>query len=144
MTIWICGADGRANADLLRGMNAREPGVFPPLTDEHLSDGHWWIASLDGEAVGFAGLVAMIPFPKVGYMKRAYVDPDYRGRGIQMEFMRRRQQKAIRLGYTTLVSECAADNLPSRRNFERAGFAECNPEQPWGAPGSIYFIKRLA
>jgi hypothetical protein len=42
------------------------------------------------------------------------------------------------------VSECAVDNHYSQRSFECAGFTRCDPEQPWGAPGSVYFQKRIA
>lgn len=135
--------DGIANAEIIRGLNGREPDTFPSLEDRHLTNGSWWVAEADGAAVGFAGIVSMAPFPSVGYLKRGYVDPDYRGRGLQLEFIRLREQKARELGLTILVSECAAINRPSRRNFERSGFVECNPEQCWGAPGSVYFIKRL-
>jgi GNAT superfamily N-acetyltransferase len=144
MTVWIREVDGTEHAELLQTMNGYEPETFPPLENRHFADGSWWIAQNEyGEAIGFAGLVGMLPFEWYCYMKRAYVHPDYRGRGIQMEFISRREQKARELGYIALVSECSADNISSRRNFLRAGFEECNPEQCWGAPGSVYFIKRL-
>jgi RimJ/RimL family protein N-acetyltransferase len=136
--------DGVAYFDLLREMNGFEPEVFPPLEIRHFTGGSWWVAiSDDGMAVGFAGMVKMIPFNGYVYMKRAYVHPDYRGRGIQQEFLRLREDKARELGYLALVAECSGCNTPSRCNFKRAGFSECSPEQAWGAPGSVYFIKRL-
>ena len=42
-----------------------------------------------------------------------------------------------------LVTDVGGDNLHSQRNLERAGFSRCNPEQPWGPPGSVYFRKSL-
>jgi hypothetical protein len=28
-------------------------------------------------------------------------------------------------------------------NIARAGYARCDPEQRWGEPGSVYFVKTL-
>ena len=42
-----------------------------------------------------------------------------------------------------LVTDVGGDNLHSQRNLERAGFSRCDPEQPWGPPGSVYFRKSL-
>ena len=136
--------DGVAYAGPLRRLNALEPERFPDLQDHHLSNGHWWVGFTgDGTIIAFAGLVGMHPFPNVGYLKRAYVLPRYRGGGLQAQFLRARERKARELGWTMLVTECASDNAHSMRNLERAGFVRCEPEQCWGAPGSIYFKKTL-
>jgi GNAT superfamily N-acetyltransferase len=136
--------DGMAHAELLHYMNGFEPTVFPPLKSKHLSHGLWWIAQIeDGTAIGFAGLVPMTPFLDVGFLKRSYVLPQHRGRGLQRDFIRLREERARDLGMRLLVTDVGGDNVSSRLNLEDSGYKVCDPEQPWGPPGSTYFVKRL-
>jgi GNAT superfamily N-acetyltransferase len=139
----VAGRD-RMVAAVLHGFNALAPECFPPLEPRHLERGHWWIVYHSGVPAAFAGMVPFEPFPGVGYLKRAYVMPKHRGHGLQRALLTTREAKARHLGWTLLVSECAADNLPSARNFAAAGYAQAEPEQRWGAPGSIYWRKDLA
>lgn len=145
MTFTIDEVDGIGSADIIRHLNAKMAlSVFPELEDRHLRDGDWWLAhASNGDVVGFAGLVPMTPFREAAYMKRGYVVPTARGHGIQLKFMQIREDKARRKGLTTLVGECAADNEYSIRNFVRAGFKRCQPEQPWCRMSSAYFVKYL-
>jgi L-amino acid N-acyltransferase YncA len=131
-------------ATVLHRFNSLVPQTFPPLQSRHLLRGYWWIVYLAEEPVAFAGLVPFIPFDRVGYLKRAYVMPEHRGHGIQLRLMFTREVKARRLGWTHLVSECGPGNKRSYANFIKAGFETCDPEQPWGEPGSSYFVKKLA
>src|SRR5579859_4595208 len=136
--------DGETHSEVLRYLNAMEPERFPPLQDRHLAHGYWWLArTWERSIIGFAGLVPMTPFHGVGYLKRAFVVPTFRGQGLQLFFMRARENKARELGWTKLVSEVAVDNERSIANFLKAGFIQVEPEQKWGAPGSVYFVKRL-
>ena len=129
-------------AEKLRAFNALDDH-FPALTPHHLENGFWWLVHLAGEAAAFGGLVPFEPFPKTGYLKRAYVLPEHRGNGLQGRLLAIREQKARGLKWTHLVSECASTNAPSANNFIRAGFRVCEPEQRWGAPGSIYWVKEI-
>jgi GNAT superfamily N-acetyltransferase len=135
--------DGVEFAELLRNLNAQDPARFPPLQRRHFDTGYWWLArGAESVIVGFAGMVPMVPFPRVGYLKRAYVSPEHRGHGLQLKFMRAREEKARALGWTKLVSECSS-NPHSEANFGRTGYQRCDPEQLWGAPGSVFFEKVL-
>lgn len=135
--------DGEDYADLIRSLNALEPDRFPALEDRHLELGYWWLLKASaGVVVGFAGLCPFDPCPGVGYLKRAYVAPDHRGKGLQLKMIQAREEKARELGWHLLVSECK-DNPHSERNFLAAGFEICEPEQPWGEAGSVYFVKLL-
>lgn len=145
MTHFIREIDGMEHAELLHLMNGFEPERFPKLKSRHLSHGLWWIAQEieTNIAIAFAG---MVPFFEscdgVGYLKRAYVLPQYRGQGLQREFLRIREERARQIGWHLLVSECR-NNPPSQKNFLLAGYETFTPEQPWGEHGSIYFRKRL-
>lgn len=129
-------------AEAIHSFNAMDP-AFPALHARHFSAGFWWLVYFEGAPVGFAGLTPMIPFASVGYLKRAYVLPAHRGRGLQRRLLLIREDKARQLGWNLLVSECAPDNIWSSRNFAKAGYEKFDPEQPWGAPDSIYWMKQL-
>lgn len=136
--------DGIEDADLIRRFNAMAPDRFPALQERHLVRGYWWlVADQNNAPAAFAGLVAMVPFDGVGYMKRAYVRPEHRGHGLQLRLMQARERKARELGWSMLVGECDADNHASAHNFIKAGFVVCEPEQPWARLGSVYFVKRI-
>jgi GNAT superfamily N-acetyltransferase len=143
--------DSLLNRHILEEFNALNP-AFPDLQDRHFKNGFWWLAILSdhpdavGEveaAVAFAGLVPMTPFHGVGYLKRCFVMPGHHGHGLQYRMMMARELKARQLGLTVLVSECAADNSYSAANFRKAGFDPCEPEQVWGEPGSLFWVKSL-
>jgi GNAT superfamily N-acetyltransferase len=129
--------------ETIHRFNSLDPETFPPLTQNHLDYGFWWFAYSEGEVVAFAGLVEKTPFRGVGYMKRAYVMPDHRGHGLQLRMLFSREARARELGWKQLVSECAAGSR-SAANFQRAGYEQVFPEQPWGKPGSIYWAKQIA
>ena len=136
---------GVSAAEVLHYLNAQAPDRFPPLEQRHLERGYWWLVrTWNRSIIGFAGMVPMTPFDGVGYLKRAYIAPAHRGNGLQFKLLHLREAKAIEIGWHTLVSECHADNSHAASNFIKAGFTVTDPEQVWGAPGSIYFVKRLA
>jgi L-amino acid N-acyltransferase YncA len=82
------------------------------------------------------------PFPNIGYLKRCYVNPDHHGHGLQFRLMVARETKAKQLGWTHLVSECRVNNKHSIANFTKAGFIQCEPEQPWERD-SVYWVKAI-
>lgn len=135
--------DGAEHAAILHRFNGLQPEVFPPLEVRHIESGFWWLAYLGADPIAFAGMVPFEPFPNVAYLKRAYVLPDHRGHGLQSRFMTLREAKAKSLCWTHIVSECGAGNHASAANFARAGFTKFDPEQRWGAPDSIYWVKQI-
>lgn len=137
--------DAVASSDIIHFFNGLATDIFPPLTDQHLSQGYWWLVFWGkSKVVGFSGLVPFFGVGDgVGYLKRAYVLPEHRGQGLQLRFIHRRERKAKELGWSLLVTETSGDNLPSQHSMMRAGFVSFIPEQQWGKPGSVYFKKSL-
>ena len=104
--------------------------------------GHWWLAYDDDEPIAFAGLVKSTIGPDTGYLKRVGVLPPYRGAGLQRRFIRVREQRARREGWTTIVTD-TTDNLPSANSLIRAGYKLFQPTTPWAFSSSLYWRKQL-
>lgn len=128
-------------ADIIHHFN-RQTEDFPPLTEDELDGGFWWLAYLNQEPVAFAGMVPSKQWHNVGYFKRAGVDPKHRGNGLQIRLMRVRINKARKLGYSHLISECT-NTIYSANNFIKTGFKIYEPSRPWAFKSSIYWIKTL-
>lgn len=136
--------DAPASAEIIHFFNSLATDLFPPLEGSHIESGYWFLVfHKTTEVVGFAGLVPMTPFPNVGYLKRCYVLPEHRGHGLQRQLLAAREGKALELGWTTLVTETHHNNEYSGRNFEKAGYRPCKPEQPWVNYSANYWVKDL-
>ena len=141
MSYQIHEVDGVAFTDTINAFNKLVP-EWPLLQQRHFTKGYWWLAYLQESPVAFAGLVPFEPFPNIGYLKRCYVNPDHHGHGLQFRLMVARESKAKQLGWTHLVSECRVNNKYSTANFTKAGFIQCEPEQPWERD-SVYWVKAI-
>jgi GNAT superfamily N-acetyltransferase len=130
-------------AEIIRGFN-RETPDFPELTDSELDGFHcyWWLAYLDKEPVGFAGMVPSQRYANTGYLKRAGVTAEHRGRGLQLRFFKARERKAKAIGWTHIVSE-STNTVFSANNFIRAGYRLFEPEIRWAFESSMYWKKTL-
>lgn len=127
-------------AETIRRMN--EHTDFPDLTEEDLDIGHWWLVYLNSDPVAFAGMMPSHQWRHVGYFVRAGVDAAHRGHGLQIRLMRVRINKARKLGYSHVVSDCT-DTIWSANNFIRAGFKLYEPKSPWAFQHTLYWKKTL-
>ena len=111
------------------------PGDYAPPS------GGLWLAKADGQAVGCVGLRPA--GDGRGEMKRLYVQPSMRGRGL-----------GRRLVETVLVSAAAAgfthiclDTLPSMHEAQHMylgmGFVECVPYGGHALPGTVFMERAL-
>lgn len=104
--------------------------------------GAWWIAYDGTKPIGFCGVSASSSWKKTGYMCRAGVKWDYRGKGIHIRLIQVRLRYARKQGWTHLVTD-TTDNCSSANNLIAAGFKMYKPRKPWGLPGACYWIKKL-
>lgn len=114
------------------------PGDKPTSTEE----GWWWILYDGLKPIGFAGTCASTQWAGTGYLCRAGVLYEYRGKGLQKRLIRVREKKARQLGWTHLVTD-TYENPPSANNLIKCGYKTYHPRNPWGGKGVIYWIKRL-
>lgn len=104
-------------------------------------DGRLFLAT-DGERA--AGCIALRRFDAdSGEVKRLYVRPAYRGRGVGERLAQAVIAAAREVGYRrllldTLAHMSAAQALYARAGFQQTGAYYCNP-----LPGTVYMEKRL-
>ena len=71
--------------------------------------------------------------PRVGELKRMYVAPDVRGRGIGRALLIRLEAEARALGFTQLVLETGTRQTEALALYRRAGFSEISPYGEYAA-----------
>lgn len=118
--------DARA---LVEALEAELSGDFEPhqrhgLSLDKIFQPHiaFFVARLDGEAVGCGGVAFEDGFAE---LKRMYVRPDKRGRGIVQALIARLEEEARTRGVTRLLLETGDVLHAAIRVYERAGFKRC-------------------
>jgi GNAT superfamily N-acetyltransferase len=104
--------------------------------------GCWWVATKDGQDVGFAGLTRSLSWTDCGYLCRAGVVPDARGQGLQKQLIRVRIRQAKALGWNWLVTD-TTDNPASANSLIATGFKIFEPTKPWGFKNTLYWRRKL-
>jgi putative acetyltransferase len=108
---------------------------------------HFFIARVGGAALGCAGVAL---FPDLAEVKRMYVRPAARGRGIADALLARIETVTRDASLARLCLETGDRQLAAIRVYTRAGFSRCGPFGPYAAmpPSSIatslFFEKHLA
>jgi putative acetyltransferase len=82
----------------------------------------FFIARLDHEAVGCGGIAFDDGFAE---LKRMYVKPALRGRGVVQALLRRLEEEARARGYARITLETGDAQLAAIRAYERAGYRRC-------------------
>ena len=123
------------------GQDMRSAGLFisDPREEIQYSLAHdFCVAALDGDRmVGFSLMIADGEGEKnlgnvLGYdeerlktcvnFETTFVDPEYRGFGLQKLFMEIRTREAIRIGASEALTSVSPDNMRSLANIRAAGF----------------------
>ena len=115
---------------LIAALNAELHSTFPEPGATHFSltssqveagDGAFIVAYLDAVAVG-CGAVRRLD-EATAELKRMYVDPSARGRGIGRELVAALEHEARMLGITKVVLETGTRLAPAIRLYEAMGYA---------------------
>jgi putative acetyltransferase len=116
---------------LIRALNAELDERYPEeganhfrLDPEELGPGRgaFLVAYAEGEAVGCGAV--RLNGPGVAEIKRMYVRPEWRGRGVAGAVLSQLEQHARTLGVTRLVLETGERQPESLAVYRRAGFVE--------------------
>jgi putative acetyltransferase len=108
---------------------------------------HFFVVRLDGVAVGCAGVALFDDFAEV---KRMYVRPAARGRGIADALLARIETVTRDAGLARLCLETGDRQLAAMRVYSRAGFSRCAAfgdyatKPPASIVTSVFFEKYLA
>ena len=138
---------------LVGELDAELSGEYPPEQRHGLSierifrpDVLFFIARLDGEPVGCGGVAFEDGFAEV---KRMYVRPHARGRGIAPTILGRLEDEARARGVSRLTLETGDAQHAAIHFYERAGFTRCAAFGAYGAmppratERSVFFEKRI-
>jgi ribosomal protein S18 acetylase RimI-like enzyme len=110
------------------------PGAYAP-------PGGRLLLACDGDRV--AGCVALRPATGGGEMKRLYVRPEFRGRGVGRLLAGAVLVEAAAAGYRRVC----LDTLPSMGEaiglYRSLGFAEVEPYYPNPVPGALFLARDL-
>ena len=134
---FLAGADERS-ASLYPAESRHGLGV-PAL----LSAGvRFFVARQDGRALGCGGYVLLSG--QTAEMKRLFVDPVARGRGIGGAIVRAVEDAAAGEGVRTLFLETGVKSFEALRLYGRLGFAACGPFAGYRLDSlSVFMAKRL-
>lgn len=94
---------------------------------------------------GYVGCVALRPFeaPALAELKRLYVRPQGRGRGVGLMLTEAALARARDAGYRRVRLDTLANMREAQALYRKLGFAEIPPYRYNPIPGALYMERRL-
>jgi ribosomal protein S18 acetylase RimI-like enzyme len=112
------------------------PGRYSPPA------GGLWLAR---EGLELAGCVALRPLTSTtGEMKRLFVRPSFRGRGLGRQLAERILMAASAAGYQRVCLDTLPSMAEAVRMYESLGFVQIEPYCHNPVPGAMFFGRELA
>ncbi|MDE2564784.1 MAG: GNAT family N-acetyltransferase [Burkholderiales bacterium] len=116
---------------LLDALDAYLAGLYPPEANHILGvqallapEVSFYVARRDGVAVG-TGALRLATGEGHGEIKRMYVVPAERGRGVAYALLQALEARARELGRLRLQLETGRDQRAAVRLYERCGYTRC-------------------
>jgi putative acetyltransferase len=101
------------------------------------------LAAVDGAAL--TGSIALRPLEgDIGEVKRMYVNPAYRGRGIARALIDKLLERATEIGYARLRLDTLESMTAARTLYEGLGFVRIEPYYFNPIPNVAYYELRLS
>ena len=152
ITIERCALLSRTAVDLITALNAELSETYPEPGATHFrldpddvaeGKGAFLVARRQGKAAGCGALRTL--GDGVGELKRMYVCPDQRGRGIGRKVLAALEAEARRIGLTRIVLETGVRQAAALRLYETAGYSRIPAYGEYiGSPVSVCMAKELA
>lgn len=111
------------------------PGDYAPPT------GGLWLALWDGDVIGCVGLRPC--GDGRGEMKRLYVRPHGRGRGVGQRLVDTVLAAAADAGYATVCLDTLPSMHEAQRMYRRMGFVDCAPYGGHALSGTVFMERSL-
>jgi ribosomal protein S18 acetylase RimI-like enzyme len=89
------------------------------------NDAGIWLAWLEGKVIGCIALRVLPQFTDSGEVKRLYVRPQYRGRGIAVALHDALESYATGFGYRWLYLDSASNMVAAIRFYKAQGYEPC-------------------
>lgn len=126
-------------AEFLASNTREESGWSGEAVHRHLAA--MLLVHRDGQPVGCGGI--RIRDAATAELKRMYVIPEERGKGIATELVAQLERMAAERGATRMVLDTSRRMTSAIRLYERLGYV---PTEPFGTPAPVlvYYEKRLA
>ena len=102
-----------------------------------------WLASQENNVVGCIALRELPEIQRSGEIKRMYVRPVHRGRGIAKELLDALERFAAKSGYEWLYLDSAPGMDTAVRFYQRNGFQPCAPYNH-NPQANIYLRKKIS
>ena len=102
-----------------------------------------WLASQENNVVGCIALRELPEIQRSGEIKRMYVRPVHRGRGIAKELLDALERFAAKAGYEWLYLDSAPGMDTAVRFYQRNGFQPCAPYNH-NPQANIYLRKKIS
>lgn len=99
----------------------RMPSLIHPKDFRH-PVGAFVVVDLDGEPVACGGLRPCDAGAGIGELKRIWVEPHVRGRGLSRLLLDRLEREAAALGYSELYLDTGPRQLEAMRLYETSGY----------------------
>jgi GNAT superfamily N-acetyltransferase len=143
--------DSRDAQRLVAALDAGLAQVYPPeqrfgpnLKAQHLEDGRGtFLVARDGERAVGCGAIRLLD-ADTAEVKRMYIEPDHRGKGVGRAVLEQLEAAANKLGARRLVLETGIRSPEALALYRRAGFAQIDC---WGeyatSPTSVCMEKTL-
>jgi GNAT superfamily N-acetyltransferase len=122
-------------------LNALDRTCFPGDDLYGKQGAEWWVGYDDAVVGCFAGLKNV--GHSTGFLCRAGVLKEARGKGLHRRLIRIRETRARETGLEWMITYVAPYNLKSANNLIACGYKLYNPQNPYGVTGALYFRKKL-
>lgn len=113
--------------------------IFPEDYAVKYAGSVWWVATVEGSAVAFAGVKLIDGY---AFHTRAGILPDYRGHGLQKKLIAKREAYAFERGAKAVCTYTLVDNCASSNSLIGAGYHLFEPEWKWAGKECLYWRKK--